>query len=93
MPLISAVDVKVPTVLCDVFNENTHQPIHTRHLVVFAGPLPMEDIAKMADDCLRDIDEDEDDGNLEDDPDLLVFVQSFELVFKMQNYFFMFESK
>lgn len=37
----------------------------------------MEDIAKMADDCLRDIDEDEDDGNLEDDQDLLVFVQSF----------------
>lgn len=44
------------------------------HLVSFAGPLPMEDIAKMADECLRDIDEDEDDGNIEDDQDLLVFI-------------------
>lgn len=33
----------------------------------------MEDIAKMADECLRDIDEDEEDGNVEEDQDLLVF--------------------
>uniref|UniRef100_A0A668A1B8 Coiled-coil and C2 domain containing 1B n=1 Tax=Myripristis murdjan TaxID=586833 RepID=A0A668A1B8_9TELE len=37
-------------------------------------PLPMEDIARMADDCMRDVDEDEDDDNLEDDEDLLVGV-------------------
>ncbi|XP_077412116.1 coiled-coil and C2 domain-containing protein 1B [Vanacampus margaritifer] len=35
------------------------------------SPLPMEDIAKMADDCMRDVDDDEDDDNLEDDEDLL----------------------
>lgn len=34
----------------------------------------MEDIARMADDCMRDVDEDEDDSNLEDDEDLLVGV-------------------
>lgn len=34
----------------------------------------MEDIARMADDCMRDVDEDEDDDNLEDDEDLLVGV-------------------
>lgn len=39
-----------------------------------AAPLPMEDIAKMADECMRDVDEDEDDDNLEDDEDLLVSV-------------------
>ncbi|CAG07113.1 unnamed protein product, partial [Tetraodon nigroviridis] len=39
------------------------------------SPLPMEDIAKMADECLRDIDEDEDDGNIEDDQDLLAELQ------------------
>lgn len=33
----------------------------------------MEDIAKMADECMRDVDEDEDD-DLEDDEDLLVSV-------------------
>ena len=32
----------------------------------------MEDIAKMADECMRDLDDDEDDSNLEDDEDLLV---------------------
>uniref|UniRef100_A0A8C6LRS9 Coiled-coil and C2 domain-containing protein 1B n=1 Tax=Nothobranchius furzeri TaxID=105023 RepID=A0A8C6LRS9_NOTFU len=32
----------------------------------------MEDIAKMADECMRDVDEDEDDGSVEDDEDLLV---------------------
>uniref|UniRef100_A0A8C6LRR9 Coiled-coil and C2 domain-containing protein 1B n=1 Tax=Nothobranchius furzeri TaxID=105023 RepID=A0A8C6LRR9_NOTFU len=31
----------------------------------------MEDIAKMADECMRDVDEDEDDGSVEDDEDLL----------------------
>ncbi|XP_019739264.1 coiled-coil and C2 domain-containing protein 1B isoform X2 [Hippocampus comes] len=35
------------------------------------SPLPMEDIAKMADECMRDVDEDEDDDNVEDDEDLL----------------------
>lgn len=36
----------------------------------------MEDIAKMADECMKDVDEDEDedDNNLEDDEDLLVSV-------------------
>lgn len=34
----------------------------------------MEDIARMADECMRDEDEDEDDSNLEDDEDLLVGV-------------------
>lgn len=37
----------------------------------------MEDIAKMADECLRDVDEDEDDGSIEDDQDLLVFIPAF----------------
>uniref|UniRef100_A0A3B4A439 C2 domain-containing protein n=1 Tax=Periophthalmus magnuspinnatus TaxID=409849 RepID=A0A3B4A439_9GOBI len=35
-----------------------------------SAPLPMEDIARMADECLRDI-EDDDDENVEDDEDLL----------------------
>ncbi|KAK5860299.1 hypothetical protein PBY51_021790 [Eleginops maclovinus] len=39
------------------------------------NPLPMEDIAKMADDCMRDVDDDEDDSNLEDDEDLLAELQ------------------
>lgn len=34
----------------------------------------MEDIARMADECMRDVDEDGDDGDLEDDEDLLVSV-------------------
>ncbi|XP_053186148.1 coiled-coil and C2 domain-containing protein 1B [Scomber japonicus] len=38
-------------------------------------PLPMEDIAKMADECMRDLDDDEDDDNLEDDEDLLAELQ------------------
>lgn len=38
----------------------------------------MEDIARMADECMRDVDEDEDDFNLEDDEELLVgFVYSY----------------
>lgn len=37
----------------------------------------MEDIAKMADECLRDIDDEEDDGNIEEDQDLLVFTPTF----------------
>uniref|UniRef100_A0A671VF35 Coiled-coil and C2 domain-containing protein 1B n=1 Tax=Sparus aurata TaxID=8175 RepID=A0A671VF35_SPAAU len=36
------------------------------------SPLPMEDIARMADECMRDMDDDEDDADLEDDEDLLV---------------------
>ncbi|XP_061694611.1 coiled-coil and C2 domain-containing protein 1B [Syngnathoides biaculeatus] len=39
------------------------------------SPLPMEDIAKMADECMRDMDEDEDDDNVEDDEDLLAELQ------------------
>lgn len=35
------------------------------------APLPMEDIEKMAEACMKDIDDD-DDANLEDDEDLLV---------------------
>lgn len=38
------------------------------------APLPMEDIAKMADECMRDVDDDDDDDNVEDDEDLLVSV-------------------
>ncbi|XP_052470021.1 coiled-coil and C2 domain-containing protein 1B [Carassius gibelio] len=38
------------------------------------APLPMEDIAKMAEACMKDIDDDEDDG-LEDDEDLLAELQ------------------
>ncbi|XP_070701874.1 coiled-coil and C2 domain-containing protein 1B [Pempheris klunzingeri] len=39
------------------------------------SPLPMEDIARMADECMRDVDEDIDDGDLEDDEDLLAELQ------------------
>ncbi|KAM7400192.1 hypothetical protein PAMA_004743 [Pampus argenteus] len=39
-------------------------------------PLPMEDIAKMADECMRDVDDDDDDdNNVEDDEDLLAELQ------------------
>lgn len=38
-------------------------------------PLPMEDIARMADECLKDIDDDDDDENVEDDEDLLAELQ------------------
>lgn len=38
-------------------------------------PLPMEDIARMADECMRDVDDDDDDDNLEDDEDLLAELQ------------------
>ncbi|KAM6918659.1 coiled-coil and C2 domain-containing protein 1B [Xenentodon cancila] len=38
------------------------------------SPLPMEDIARMADECMRDVDEDDDD-NVEDDEDLLAELQ------------------
>ncbi|XP_056149967.1 coiled-coil and C2 domain-containing protein 1B [Lampris incognitus] len=40
-------------------------------------PLPMEDIARMADECMRDVDEDEDedDDDVEDDDDLLAELQ------------------
>ncbi|CAN9502990.1 unnamed protein product [Ophioblennius macclurei] len=39
------------------------------------SPLPMEDIARMADECMRDVDDDEDDDNVEDDEDLLAELQ------------------
>ncbi|XP_068455514.1 coiled-coil and C2 domain-containing protein 1B [Clinocottus analis] len=40
------------------------------------SPLPMEDIARMADECMKDEDEDDDDdSNLEDDEDLLAELQ------------------
>lgn len=39
------------------------------------SPLPMEDIARMADECMRDVDDDDDDGDLEDDEDLLAELQ------------------
>ncbi|XP_027877233.1 coiled-coil and C2 domain-containing protein 1B [Xiphophorus couchianus] len=39
------------------------------------SPLPMEDISKMADECMRDVDEDDDDNNIEDDEDLLAELQ------------------
>ncbi|XP_074508082.1 coiled-coil and C2 domain-containing protein 1B isoform X3 [Sebastes fasciatus] len=39
------------------------------------SPLPMDDIARMADECMRDMDDDEDDSNLEDDEDLLAELQ------------------
>lgn len=35
----------------------------------------MEDIARMADECMKDLDDDDDDDNVEDDEDLLVSVQ------------------
>lgn len=40
----------------------------------------MEDIARMADECMRDVDNDEDDSSLEDDEDLLVGVDSFDYI-------------
>ncbi|XP_061834941.1 coiled-coil and C2 domain-containing protein 1B isoform X2 [Nerophis lumbriciformis] len=39
------------------------------------SPMPMEDIARMADACMRDVDEEEDDNNVEDDEDLLAELQ------------------
>ncbi|XP_054870313.1 coiled-coil and C2 domain-containing protein 1B isoform X2 [Amphiprion ocellaris] len=39
------------------------------------SPLPMEDIAKMADECMRDVDDDDDDDHIEDDEDLLAELQ------------------
>ncbi|XP_008277884.1 coiled-coil and C2 domain-containing protein 1B isoform X2 [Stegastes partitus] len=39
------------------------------------SPLPMEDIARMADECMRDVDDDEDDDDIEDDEDLLAELQ------------------
>ncbi|KAM7379683.1 hypothetical protein PAMP_005217 [Pampus punctatissimus] len=38
-------------------------------------PLPMEDIARMADECMRDVDDDDDDDNVDDDEDLLAELQ------------------
>lgn len=42
----------------------------------------MEDIAKMADECMRNVDED-DDEDVEDDEDLLVCAESCILCFRM----------
>lgn len=54
---------------------HTNSARHTYNCVfVFSGPLPMEDIARMADECMRDVDEDDDDDNVEDDEDLMVGV-------------------
>ncbi|XP_041849243.1 coiled-coil and C2 domain-containing protein 1B isoform X3 [Melanotaenia boesemani] len=40
------------------------------------NPLPMEDIGRMADECMRDVDEDDDDDdNVEDDEELLAELQ------------------
>ncbi|CAG5896432.1 unnamed protein product [Menidia menidia] len=39
------------------------------------SPLPMDDIARMADECMKDVDEDEEDDNIEDDEDLLAELQ------------------
>ncbi|XP_062843686.1 coiled-coil and C2 domain-containing protein 1B isoform X2 [Trichomycterus rosablanca] len=39
------------------------------------APLPMEDIAKMTEECMKDVDDDDDDENLEDDEDLLAELQ------------------
>ncbi|XP_037537801.1 coiled-coil and C2 domain-containing protein 1B [Nematolebias whitei] len=39
------------------------------------NPLPMEDIAKMADECMRDVDEDDDEDDVEGDEDLLAELQ------------------
>ncbi|XP_054611591.1 coiled-coil and C2 domain-containing protein 1B [Dunckerocampus dactyliophorus] len=39
------------------------------------SPLPMEDITRMAEACMRDVDEDEDDDDVEDDEDLLAELQ------------------
>lgn len=43
-------------------------------VVVDSGPLPMEDITRMADECMRDVDDDGDDDDVEGDEDLLVCV-------------------
>ena len=42
----------------------------------------MEDIARMADECMRDFDDDEEDENLEDDEDLLVCTNQPSACFK-----------
>ncbi|XP_038820296.1 coiled-coil and C2 domain-containing protein 1B-like [Salvelinus namaycush] len=39
------------------------------------APLPMENIARMAEECMKDIYDDDDDDNLEDDEDLLAELQ------------------
>ncbi|CAL9689597.1 unnamed protein product [Knipowitschia caucasica] len=39
------------------------------------APLPMEDIARMADECLRDVEDDDSDDDPEDDEDLLAELQ------------------
>uniref|UniRef100_A0A8C7YL05 Coiled-coil and C2 domain containing 1B n=1 Tax=Oryzias sinensis TaxID=183150 RepID=A0A8C7YL05_9TELE len=36
------------------------------------SPLPMEDIAKMAEECMKDLNEEDDDDDVDDDDDLLV---------------------
>ncbi|KAI4898162.1 hypothetical protein NFI96_024923, partial [Prochilodus magdalenae] len=39
------------------------------------APLPMEDIEKMTEACMKDVDDEDDDDNLEDDEDLLAELQ------------------
>ncbi|KAM9845265.1 coiled-coil and C2 domain-containing protein 1B isoform 2-T2 [Aulostomus maculatus] len=39
------------------------------------SPLPMDDIARMADECMKDVDEEDDDDDLEDDEELLAELQ------------------
>lgn len=57
-------------------------------MIWVTGPLPMEDIAKMADECMRDVDEDDYDDNVEDDEDLLVgpFLSDVSLVIVLCSY-------
>uniref|UniRef100_A0A9J7YWS3 Coiled-coil and C2 domain-containing protein 1B n=2 Tax=Cyprinus carpio TaxID=7962 RepID=A0A9J7YWS3_CYPCA len=60
------------------------------------APLPMEDIEKMAEACMKDIDDDEDDS-LEDDEDLLVNLTCDYFLFlftvKVMRHFFFFPSQ
>lgn len=48
----------------------------------FSAPLPMEDIEKMTEACMKDLDDDDDDDDdLEDDEDLLVFFFLYRYLF------------
>lgn len=50
----------------------------------------MDDIARMADECMRDVDDDEDDENLEDDEDLLVGVCAHSSLLLHQGFCYMY---
>uniref|UniRef100_A0A8C7YL31 Coiled-coil and C2 domain containing 1B n=1 Tax=Oryzias sinensis TaxID=183150 RepID=A0A8C7YL31_9TELE len=50
------------------------------------GPLPMEDIAKMAEECMKDLNEEDDDDDVDDDDDLLIS----SVVFQAEGYFYVF---